>query len=274
MLKKESATEVAPSSSRTAAALLPAAALPPATCDGHLGFSTLGSGELDFLRRHDLPPIVMPPSWRHGDTVGISFSGGKESLAIAAALRACGVSFVSVFFDLLPGSDLTREIPSQWPDLMGDVTVRTHPRFIDALNKGLWESRKSMRSVRRLRLAGYTFQQAAEDAHPDVDWWAIGIRGADSPMRAMAVKKTKGVVGIKRQFWPLAHWRIADVRKMLSLFSIELPKDYKLFGRSFDGFESRYTSRMSPHDRSLMDELFPHWRAECARRIYAQQNHG
>lgn len=147
----------------------------------------------------------------------------------------------------------------------------THPRFLEALNSGLFETRQTMKAVARETFAEYTFQDGCDDAFPDVDWWAIGIRAADSPMRRMAVRKTGGVVESKGQFWPIAHWRVADVRRMLNLAGIVLPQDYELFKRSFDGYEARYTAKMSAHDRKLMDVLFPHWRADCARRIYAQK---
>lgn len=221
------------------------------------------------VRQHpSRPPLVLPPDM--GDEVVLAFSGGKDSLATACALREAGIKFRALFFDWLPGSHITSAIHTRYRDLVGEVQVLAHPCLAQRLNAGVWETRESRRAVAAARLAEYDYKGARSDKNHGL-WCAIGVRAADSPSRRLAVGQSGGVHPRKREFWPIAHWKIADVRSILAEFKVELPEDYARMGRSFDGLGARYTAHLDAHDRKLMSAVFPLWRADCARRLYAQK---
>jgi hypothetical protein len=214
------------------------------------------------------PPLVLPPDLGEQPVV-LAFSGGKDSLATACALSEAGIDFQALFYDWLPGSHITSAI-HQYEPLVGKIHVLTHPCVAQRLNNGVWESRETRKIVSKANFAEYGYEGARSDKYFG-QWCAIGVRAADSPSRRLAVGRGSAIQRNKKTFWPIAHWKIADVRSILDEYDVKLPVDYELFGRSFDGLGARYTAYLDEHDRRLMDAVFPFWRADVARRIYAQK---
>jgi len=219
------------------------------------------------LLRPSLPPVVLP---ENPGTMIVAFSGGKDSLAMACALRECDVTFQSVFYDWLPGSHITTKIISMYGDWLGDLAVLAHPCLSQRLNNGVWESRETVRRVRDMHLAEYGYEAARSDlAHGA--WLAVGVRSADSPSRRLAALKNQGIQVGRKVVWPIVDWRVAHCREIIAHHGLTLPPDYALFGRSFDGLGARYTAYLDKHDRDMLDDVFPMWRADVARRIYAKK---
>lgn len=79
-------------------------------------------------------------------------------------------------------------------------------------------------------------------------------------MRRASIKQTGGVNHNRKQFFPVHDW---DIKKLVSEIrqeGLKLPIDYKIWGRSFDGFDYRFMKPLKdnfPRDYEKVKEWFP-----------------
>lgn len=96
-----------------------------------------------------------------------------------------------------------------------------------------------------------------EDTQP---WVAHGVRSADSPMRRMLLQKNGPWRPSERVFYPIHDWYVRDIKDCLRATGTKLPVDYRLYGRSFDGLDHRFTEPMRkvfPEDYDALQSLYP-----------------
>jgi hypothetical protein len=87
-----------------------------------------------------------------------------------------------------------------------------------------------------------------------------GVRSADSLARRAACLKTGGINRKKKHFWPVWDWNIEKTRQEIRASGIKLPVDYKIWGRTFDGFDYRFLKPLKDHfpkDYEKIREFFP-----------------
>jgi len=81
--------------------------------------------------------------------------------------------------------------------------------------------------------------------------------------------KERGAVNVtKREFYPI--WDLTKRRQMIELkrAGVQLPVDYRLFGRSFDGIYQRFCApikRYFPRDYERIKLFFPLVEADVKR---------
>lgn len=86
------------------------------------------------------------------------------------------------------------------------------------------------------------------------------MRAADSLVRRSSFVRHGVVKKSSRKVSPIADWLKSEVMDAISGAGIELPIDYEIFGRSFDGIDSRFTEPMRRHlpdDYERLRRWFP-----------------
>lgn len=140
-----------------------------------------------------------------------------------------------------------------------------NPALYRMLNGLVWQTPERCDFIERCQLPLFSrddvFRLVAEDLGiPAPPWVAVGIRGADNPFRAHAIRRT-GCVNEKRHtFYPIADWKQADLVAAFRDAGVRLPVDYLMFGRSFDGLAYEYLEpimRWFPADYQRILDLFP-----------------
>jgi hypothetical protein len=89
---------------------------------------------------------------------------------------------------------------------------------------------------------------------------ATGVRAVDSPQRWAAIKQHGPVNEKKQTFFPIFDWRKDRLIAEISDAGIKLPREYRLFGRTFDGIDYRFLKVIKdncPEDYTRILEWFP-----------------
>jgi hypothetical protein len=203
----------------------------------------------------------------HGETVILAFSRGKDSIAAWLALREAGVEVLPYHMYLVPELRFVDESLAYFADFFGcgPILNLPHPslyRWLDAL---VYQPPERCAVIDQVGIYApeYTEINPMVREHfglpPDTPV-CNGVRAADSPNRRMAVK-VHGPVNEKAATTQIVwDWKIADVRAAIAKHSVQLPPDYKWFGRSFDGIDARFTSKLklyAPDDYERVLSWFP-----------------
>lgn len=107
----------------------------------------------------------------------------------------------------------------------------------------------------------------------------VGVRVCDSLMRRASVRIHGSITPNQRTFLPIYDWSADDLRQTLRDEKIKLPKDYNIWGRSYDGVDERFLRGMRdnyPSDYEKVLEWFPlaHleiMRSDIRRKIYGKE---
>lgn len=94
----------------------------------------------------------------------------------------------------------------------------------------------------------------------DDDYTCVGIKGGDSAMRRMALRKTNGINENKKKVYPIGDFENRDVYEIIKRHGLKVPVDYRLFGISFENIEYRFLKPISeqcPETYKKILEWFP-----------------
>lgn len=206
------------------------------------------------------------------DTVLLGFSAGKDAICSLHALREHGFRVVPYYLELVPGLEFVEDgLRKLERELSIDVIRLPSPSFFRMLKNLVFQPPDKAAAIEAVRFRTVTYADVYEHLrkhHCPNAPIAIGVRSADSPMRRMSIK-THGSMSSAGVFYPVFDWRIADVRDCLSQNGYNLPIDYEMFGRSFDGIDYRFlepVARMFPRDYERILEWFPLASLELQRR--------
>lgn len=116
-----------------------------------------------------------------------------------------------------------------------------------------------------LDLKPFTFedlqnQVIAEAGLPKDTYTALGVRACDSARRALFFKTHGPISQGRKKFYPIWDWNKDRLIDELKRHDIKLPREYKLFGRSFDGIYVTYLlpiKKYYPEDYKRILEYYP-----------------
>lgn len=202
---------------------------------------------------------------RLGKEVLISFSCGKDSIA---AWLACREQFDcrAYYMYLVPGLEFVEDNLAYYERFFGQRIIRMpHPSLYRWLGTLAFQAPDRLCVIERAGLPRPTYDDVSDAVSGDLGkdyrlWTASGVRQADSPIRRMHFKK-KGPFSEKRKiFYPVWDWLKEDMLTCFLESGVKLPRDYDLFGRSFDGLDFQYVSKIKrahPRDYARILEWFP-----------------
>lgn len=215
-----------------------------------------------------------------GDRVLLSFSAGKDSVAMWCFLKRHGFDVVPFYMQLIPGLKFIERSLVYYEGFFGTHIYRTiHPSlyyWLDALNHQP-PGRKSAIDLLKVPLFDYPDVARGVARTAGLKWptWvAVGIRRAESRLRANRIPPD-GLNRTSRNFYPIAEYTKDDVIAELNQAAVKLPVDYASFGRSFDGLDYRFLSVVRerfPDDYRTILEWFPGAHAEIVRAKIARKH--
>ena len=214
---------------------------------------------------------------RHGCAM-LAFSCGKDAIAAWLAMRPYFDRIVPYYMYLVPGLEFVEESIRYYEKFFGEKIIRVpHPSLYRWINNGIFQPPERTRLIEKLDLPSPDYsdiQQAIRDSlgiGTDA-YVATGVRAADSPQRRMALTRYGSVNHGKRQFWPVWDWNKERLLREIETAGVQLPVDYRWFGRSFDGIDYRFLAPLkehAPRDYAKILKWFPLADIEIARRQYA-----
>ena len=219
-----------------------------------------------YLRGVDLVNFVKA---ERGDTVLLSFSRGKDSIATWLYLRENGFEIVPFFMYLVPHMSWEDESLAYYEEFFGQQIMRLpHPAFYWMLNKLQWETPETVAVIRAMKLPYYNFATMdnliAMEHGLSEPFCAMGIRQCDGLERRRLIQQM-GVVGIgersrRRFYYPIWDWNIEQISRAILKAGVRLPADYNLFGRTVVALNYRRLreiKRQFPADYARILEWFP-----------------
>jgi 3'-phosphoadenosine 5'-phosphosulfate sulfotransferase (PAPS reductase)/FAD synthetase len=209
-----------------------------------------------------------------GPVALLAFSRGKDSIAAWLRLREHFEDVQAIWFYLIPGLEFEAESIAYFERFFGTRIRRLpHPSLNRMLNALVFQPPGHCAVIEAAQLPEYEyvdcFAELARDlALPDEIPYATGVRAVDSPLRRISYNQ-HGLWRRSMRMWlPVGDWRKRDVMSAIERAGIKLPLDYELFGRSFDGLDYRFLSKLRerlPRDYARVLEWFPLAEADVFR---------
>jgi hypothetical protein len=212
------------------------------------------------------------------DTVVLKFSCGKDSLAAWLVLREHFERVVPVYHYRVPDLEFVETSLRYYERFFGTPIVRLpHPLLYTYLARGVMQPPARYQALEWWGLDECSYDQMidwhAEDAGlPAPVWRAVGTRKADSAMRRLFFSRMGQVNDRLATFYPVAELKKADLMALFRQHGVKLPVDYKVWGRSFDGYDAYFLEPMKkwfPRDYERVLEWFPFFEMELMRKEVA-----
>lgn len=221
-----------------------------------------------------------PAWWREladaqgSDAFVIAFSGGKDSVACALALRDAGYDLHPVAYTEIPGMSFVDETLDTYERTLfgGRHIVRVmHPSFCKSILLGHYQPphRLPLTEAMGFDYADVDVQAMliGEQGLPEGTMTAIGVRAADNILRRKIIAVNGPVAARKGQFYAIWDWTIDRTATTISRSGVKLPPDYRLWPHSF-AFGSDFFLGVRQHfpgDWARLLEWFPLAEAEVFR---------
>lgn len=188
------------------------------------------------------------------DTVILGFSMGKDSLAAYLQLVDHGFNVVPFHGYGIPGLEFQTRCLRYYERVMGRHIWRyPKPLFYQRVRRATMMPPHMLGAVYAADMPNLTYQHNYVSAMLDEDiedrdpFVAMGVRAADSPIRRLTITQRGPGNWRQRTFFPCWDWNKARVMDRIRESGWKLPIDYRLFGRTYDGIDARYTWPLREH---------------------------
>ena len=204
--------------------------------------------------------------------VCVAFSGGKDALAATLALMDDGIDVRPVHLYLIPGKEpmqalgFVEDTMNRLEDELGvEIRRYPHPSFYRWLNGFAFQPLDRIPFIQEVGFKTIKYPELwkmiFEDLELDEDTWlADGVRASDSLVRRASIKRHGAMKPANHKVSPIYDWLQASTYDLIEAHGIELPIDYELFGRSFDGLDYRFIKPIKdnlPEDYEQIKAWFP-----------------
>lgn len=213
------------------------------------------------------------------DTVILSFSCGKDSVASWLQCRKYFKYIVPVYLYFVPDLDFVEDNLKYYEDFFGQHIYRmASPEYYRMAREGVFQSKERWDAICRLmemipteKFTKYVFMDHIRKIGnlPPQAYCAIGNRAADSPMRRMNISKNGCVNHNKKQFYPVYDWSDRRVVEEIKSAGCKLATDYQLWNNTFDSLSYKYLSKIRevfPEDYKKIITAYPMAVLEFMRR--------
>lgn len=211
------------------------------------------------------------------DTVILSFSRGKDSIAAYVKLRKHGFKVVPVHYYLVPGLSFVEESIRYYERVMGThIWQLPAPALYSMWNDLVYQPPERCRHIEAADLRPYTFDALfaivkAALGLPAETHTAVGVTMSDSLNRRATINKYGPINEKRRQFFPIYDYNRSRIISEVRESGISLPADYRMFGRSLDGIDHRFLAPIKEHfpaDYEKILDYFPLAELEMKRMEY------
>lgn len=218
---------------------------------------------------------------QYGDTAILSFSRGKDSIGCWILMKRHFKRIIPYYLSLLPELlEIEKESLEYFEDVMGtEIIVLPNPNPWTALKWLVCQPPERCASIEEAKLFEFTTEdvtRAVQNSHgiPKA-YCAVGVRMTDSPQRRMTIQKHGPINHTKMTFQAIFDWKNDRLEKEIREAGIKLPVDYRIWGRSLDGFDYRFLEpmrRLLPRDYETVLRWFPLADAFIARVAFWQRD--
>ena len=212
------------------------------------------------------------------DTILMSFSCGKDSIAAWLACREYGnfKRIVPFYLYSIPGLRLIEESLTYYEDFF---QVKIHrlpqPAMYTQLRSCVFQPPERVRIIQQLDLPEFSREELEDDFRAvhkaSKAFSAIGVRAVDTLNRRTALMRFGPITHSKRKFYPIWDMKKIEMEQLLESSGCQLPPDYAMFGRSFDGINYSFIEpirRLYPDDYERIKFWYPMVEAEFKRREF------
>ena len=216
---------------------------------------------------------------RECNTILLSFSGGKDSVASWLQCRKYFKNIIPFYRELVPNLKFVEEDLKYYEDFFGQHIYRfPSPNFYRMLRDGIFQDHQRWVAIcsmkREWPQKDFTDTALADLVRmygglSDNVYCGVGNRMTDSPMRRMALSKSGAVNHTKKIFYPVYDWSHGRLLKELDESGVKLSVDYNLWSNTFDSLSYKYLSKMRdvfPEDYEKILKAFPMAKLEFMRR--------
>lgn len=219
-------------------------------------------------------PDVIRVIQEETDTVLMSFSCGKDSVAAYLTIRPYFKRVIPYYLWLVPGLSFIEESLGYYEEYFQTHIIRLpHPSFWRMLNNFTWQAPERCQVIEAARMPSFDYDDMNRmiiewKGLPADTFCASGVRAVDSPVRWASMKKHGPINWNRAYFYPVWDMRKDALIDLLARHHVKLPVDYSLFGRSFDGIDYRYLKPLREHypgDYEKILEWFPMANLEIMR---------
>ncbi|TXH52466.1 MAG: phosphoadenosine phosphosulfate reductase [Desulfurellales bacterium] len=213
------------------------------------------------------------------DTVILSFSRGKDSIAAWAHLIRYGLKVVPVHLYLVPGVSFVEDSLRHYEaHFETDIINLPHPSLFRWLRNFTFQAPENLRIIEQMRLRLWDYDQLfawvrREQGLSGDTPVAVGVTMYDSPNRRASIKRHGPYNRRRQQFYPVFDWDRASVLEACE--GPGLPVDYRMFGRSWDGLDYRFLKPIHDHypaDYRRILDIFPLAEIELLRMKWRWSN--
>lgn len=215
-----------------------------------------------------------------GETVILSFSGGKDSVGAYIQLRRHFKDIVPVYMYTIPNLAFVEQTLQHYEQVMGRHILRfPHPSLFRMLDYLILQPPEHCRIIEEAVLPLYNYDalfQVVREQYgiSDDAYVATGVRARDNLTRWASVKMHGPMNPTRRQFYPIFDWDKDRLLREVEASGIKLGVDYQLFGRSFDGLDYRSVAIIKeelPDDYQRILAFFPLVELEVLRYTFRQE---
>ena len=243
--------------------------------------ATAGSLEVQTVMSSDTLDFLEKVKERT-NTVVLSFSRGKDSLASWLVLKKAGIRVVPFHMQMVPGLKFVDDYLDYCEDVFEEKIYRTvHPCLYFWLNTLVYQPPYTRATIAACKLPKFDMDDVAAgvkrtagiDPH---EWQAIGTSANDSAQRRITMNRYQGFDDPNKRCYPIWNMRKAEKIGLLQESGIKLPVDYEMFGRSWDGLDSWYIKPIRerfPNDYETIKKWFPLIDVETARKEFRHAKH-
>ncbi|MDY2723888.1 MAG: hypothetical protein SOV20_08760 [Coriobacteriales bacterium] len=210
----------------------------------------------------------------------LAFSCGKDSLGAWCALRDAGIEVIPAYMWLMPHLGFVDEEIAHYEELFGTrIRQYPHPSFWRLINRCVMQTPARLRAIATLGLVEPTYEETWAEIKDDLGlpqdtWVADGVRAADSIARRASFVRNGVMKCTTHKVSPIADVLKGELMELLGRHGVDLPRDYEIWGRSFDGIDYRFSEPMSrelPEDFETVRRWFPLVDAEIYRGRYISE---
>jgi 3'-phosphoadenosine 5'-phosphosulfate sulfotransferase (PAPS reductase)/FAD synthetase len=216
------------------------------------------------------------------DTIFMAFSCGKDSIATFLYLRDQNIfkKIIPYYLYSIPGLKFV-DRSLEYYELFFETKIYRlpHPSLYRWINNCVFQPPQNRKVIETYDLPVFEYKFLIDEFQKDLNlkntWTANGVRAVDSIMRRLSLSKNGPINQKNKTFMPIWNWKKQQVFDFISSHKCELPVDYKLFGRSFDGIDYRFIKPIKdnfPDDYQRILDFFPLAELEIKRREFYQEH--
>jgi predicted phosphoadenosine phosphosulfate sulfurtransferase len=197
------------------------------------------------------------------DSVLLSFSRGKDSIATYLHLLEyfAPENIHLYFYYLAPDIPFVEDSLQYYEDRFNTKILRLpSPAFLNNINSFYLQTPNEMEYIRGdfgadgldlwydgdLQKCNIILADLAREHFdlPHDRLVAVGNRADDNLQRGGVIRKYGPIISKQRKFYPIYDFSIRDTMTIIRRHGVKLPIDYKIWGRSFDGLDYRFTNHL------------------------------